>query len=57
MDNDDVTALMVWNGPGVNAWTLGEVLSNLRRLKRHHSAEESFVKEEHSPLSVKRNRM
>lgn len=41
MDNDDVTALMVWNGPGVTPWTLADVLTNLRKLKRHmHNAED-----------------
>jgi hypothetical protein len=57
MDNDDVTALMVWNGPGVAAWTLADVISNLRKLKRHYNAEDSYLNAGHSPQPIKRNRL
>jgi hypothetical protein len=32
MDNDDVTILLVWNGPGVaSKWQFGDILSALRK--------------------------
>ena len=34
MDNDDVTVLMVYNGPGVvNKWQLGDVIAGLKKRK------------------------
>ena len=44
MNNDDVTVLMVWNGPGVQKWQLGDVIRNLRSgNKRSHSSEQSIA--------------
>jgi hypothetical protein len=34
LDNEDVTVLLIWNGPGVAAkWQLGEVISSLKKRK------------------------
>lgn len=35
-DNDDVTALMVYNGPGVNdLWQMNDIISALRKRKHN----------------------
>lgn len=34
MDNDDVTVLMVYNGPGITSkWQLGDIIAALRKRK------------------------
>lgn len=34
MDNNDVTVLLVWNGPGVaSKWQFSEIISSLRKRK------------------------
>jgi hypothetical protein len=41
MDNDDVTVLMIWNGPGVvNKWQIPAVIDALKR-KRGLVADEN----------------
>jgi hypothetical protein len=45
MDNNDVTVLLVWNGPGVaSKWQFGDILSSLR--KRKARGEEDGEEEE-----------
>ena len=40
MDHEDVTVLMVWNGPGVGKvkWQLGDMLNTIR--SKHHGLED-----------------
>jgi hypothetical protein len=46
MDNDDVTVLLVWNGPGVaSKWQLGEIISTLRKRKASRDANEEDEEE------------
>ena len=47
MENDDVTVLLVWNGPGVGQkWQLQSVLRALKRQRGEESEdEEDSVKE------------
>ena len=41
MENDDVTVLMVWNGPGVGQkWQLQSVLRTLKRQRGEESGDE-----------------
>ena len=41
MENDDVTVLMVWNGPGVGQkWQLQSVLRTLKRQRGEESEDE-----------------
>jgi hypothetical protein len=47
MDNDDVTVLLVWNGPGVaSKWQLGEIISALRKRKASRDDDEEEEEEE-----------
>jgi hypothetical protein len=44
MENDDVTVLLVWNGPGVGKkWQLDGVLRSLKRERGEDSSDEEAV--------------
>ena len=41
MDNNDVTVLLVWNGPGVaSKWQFDEIISSLKKRKQKLSSEQ-----------------
>jgi hypothetical protein len=46
MDNNDVTVLLVWNGPGVaSKWQFGDILSSLRKRKARREEDEDEEEE------------
>lgn len=41
MDNNDVTVLLVWNGPGVaSKWQLGDIITALKKRKNRNGEED-----------------
>jgi hypothetical protein len=58
MENDDVTVLLVWNGPGVGKkWQLDGVLRPLTRERGEESDEEAVVVKEKRIGKIKPEKM
>jgi hypothetical protein len=58
MENDDVTVLLVWNGPGVGKkWQLDGVLRTLKRERGEESDEEAVVVKEKRIGKIKPQKM
>jgi hypothetical protein len=58
MENDDVTVLLVWNGPGVGKkWQLDGVLRTLKRERGEESDEEAVVVKEKRIGKIKPEKM